>query len=139
MRLLSSTDFALRVLMYLAEDPSRLVNTEQLAKDLNISRNHLQKVVQSLVSGEFAHTLRGAKGGVRLTQAPNKICVGAVVRWFEGKQALVECFNADGGQCTLKSKCGLRKVLTGAQETFFRELDQVTIADCLKTCIFTKS
>ncbi len=132
MRLLSSTDFALRVLMYLAEEPDRLVNTEQLAKDLNISRNHLHKVVQSLVAGGFVHTIRGAKGGVKLSHVPSKIKIGAVVRSFEAKQAMVECFHADGGQCTIKSKCGLRGVLAKAQKTFFSHLDKVTIADCLK-------
>jgi Rrf2 family nitric oxide-sensitive transcriptional repressor len=130
MRLLTATDFALRTLMRLAAEPTRCLSTEQLANDLAISRNHLQKIVQALADDGFVRTLRGAKGGVMLGRSADDIRVGAVVRRFERDQAVVECFRPDGGFCTLLPECRLKGIIAGAREVFFRHLDQFTLADC---------
>ena len=130
MRLLTATDFALRTLMCLAAAPGRQFSTDELAKRLVVSRNHLQKVVQTLADGGFVLTTRGAKGGVRLARPAEEIYVGTVVRHFEGGQALVECFRAGDVDCTLLPHCGLRGMLAGAREIFFRHLDGFTLAQC---------
>ena len=64
MRLLASTDFALRVLMRLAATPEAHVSTDTLARELVISRNHLHKIVQYLTEAGLVRTIRGARGGV---------------------------------------------------------------------------
>ena len=136
MRLLESTDLALRVLMQLATAPEQLVNTDVLARELVISRNHLQKIVQFLTEAGFLRTVRGARGGVMLAMPADKIQVGDVIRRHEQNQALVECFRPDGGACTLLSRCRLRGMLAGAVQAFYQHLDGKTLADCLaNTCL----
>ncbi|MTJ81316.1 MAG: Rrf2 family transcriptional regulator [Telmatospirillum sp.] len=131
MRLLTATDFALRTLMSLAVEPERSLSTEELARDLAVSRNHLQKVVQTLVDGGFVQTTRGARGGVRLARPAAEIRVGAVIRHFEKGQAVVECFRETDQDCTLNDACHLKGMLAGARETFFRHLDAFTLSQCL--------
>ena len=72
MRLLASTDFALRVLMRLsAEPPGGHLSVEALARELGgLSRNHLHKVVQDLAALGVVRTVRGARGGVALAGPP---------------------------------------------------------------------
>lgn len=130
MRLLASTDFALRVLMRLAADPARHRSTEALAGEVGVPRNHLHKIVQDLAEAGFVRTLRGARGGVMLARAPSEISLGAVVRRLEGGQALVECFRPDGGACCLSPDCRLRGVLWRAREAFLATLDGSSLADC---------
>jgi Rrf2 family transcriptional regulator, nitric oxide-sensitive transcriptional repressor len=130
MQLLFSTDLALRTLMRLSAEPARHLNTERLARELCVSRNHLQKVVQSLADAGYLKTIRGVKGGVMLAKAASEITVGEVVRRQERDQAIAECFRRDG-QCTLLSCCKLRFALSGAREAFFRHLDRFTLADCV--------
>jgi Rrf2 family transcriptional regulator, nitric oxide-sensitive transcriptional repressor len=129
MRLLSFTDFALRSLMWLARSPGRHLNTEELSKELGISRNHLQKVVQALAEKDFVVTQRGAKGGVALARSPDRIGIGDVVRWCEQEQPMVDCFREDGGSCSLRSDCRLQGALSGAQRAFYAHLDKLTLAD----------
>lgn len=131
MHLMSSTDFALRTLLFLASEPEQLVNTEAMAQALDVSRNHLQKVVQTLVAGGFVRTVKGAKGGVLLARPATEIRVGAVVRHFEARQPIVACFAPDG-QCVVEPLCGLKGVLASAQGQYFRFLDDYSIADCLR-------
>ena len=133
MRLLASTDFALRVLMALGQRPAEeTVNVETLAQSLGgLSRNHLHKIVQDLAALGIVRTIRGAGGGVTLAKAPRAVRIGALVRALELDQPLVECFRADHGCCTLDPGCRLRPMLRKARERFYETLDDYTLADCL--------
>ena len=130
MRLMAFTDFGLRALMRLAGEPSRAFSTNDIATEFGISRNHLTKVVRDLADGGFVTTQRGAGGGFRLARSPQSITLGEVVRALEQRQALVECFRDDGGDCVLKPRCRLKTRLAAAREAFMRELDATTLAEC---------
>ncbi|MBL8157891.1 MAG: Rrf2 family transcriptional regulator, partial [Anaerolineae bacterium] len=70
MRLTSFTDYGLRALMRLAGEPGRVFTTDEIAREFQISRNHLVKVVRELGEAGFVVTHRGvggaASGGVHL-------------------------------------------------------------------------
>ena len=68
MRLLASTDFALRALMRLAAEPDRHMNTEELAREIGVPHNHLQKLVQALAEAGLA--LEQTATGVDSRDAP---------------------------------------------------------------------
>jgi len=131
MRLLTSTDLALRVLMRLSAEPDQHISTDVLARDLALSRNHLHKIVQYLTEVGLVRTIRGARGGVMLARPASEIRVGQVVRGHEQDQSLVECFRPDGGACTLLPRCRLRGMLAAATDAFYQHLDRYTLADCL--------
>ncbi len=130
MRLTDFTDFGLRALMRLAGEPDRLFTTDGLATELNVSRNHLTKIVSGLARTGFVVTQRGAGGGFRLARPAAAITLGAVVRALEDRHALVECFGSDGGGCSLTPKCRLKSKLKAAEEAFLSELDKTTLAEC---------
>jgi Rrf2 family transcriptional regulator, nitric oxide-sensitive transcriptional repressor len=134
MRLLASTDYALRLLMTLGQSRSgETMNVGMLSTSLGgLSRNHLHKIVQDLAAIGMVKTIRGAGGGVVLAKEPREISVGAVVRALEDDQAIVECFRADHGSCTLEPGCRLRPMLGKASERFYETLDAYTLADCLR-------
>lgn len=127
MRLTSFTDFALRTLMRLAAEPERPFTTEEIARTFDISRHHLTKVVRELAEGGFITTQRGAGGGMRLARPAAQITLGAVVRRMEARQAMVECFRADGGGCVMTGDCRLRARLAHAQEAFLADLDRTAL------------
>jgi Rrf2 family nitric oxide-sensitive transcriptional repressor len=130
MRLTDFTDFGLRALMRLAGDPERVFNTDELSRELEISRNHLSKIVGSLARAGFVSTQRGSGGGFRLARPAQTITIGSVVRALEDRQALVECFRKDGGDCSLTPKCRLKSRLKAAEEAFLSELDKTALSEC---------
>ena len=113
MRLLASTDFALRILMRLAREPTgKRMSVEALAHQLgDLSRNHLHKIVQELTSLGITHTTRGTGGGVSLAVPPETVRLGTLMRHLEADQPVVECFRQEGCACTLMSDCRLRGML----------------------------
>lgn len=130
MRLTTMTDYALRLLMYVAQRPDRLCTIAEVAGAHAISEAHLMKVTHQLGMQGWIETVRGKGGGMRLALAAGDINLGAVVRRIEPDFALAECF-ATGNQCTLTGQCRLAGVLGGALESFMKHLDRYTLADLL--------
>ncbi|MBP8306404.1 MAG: Rrf2 family transcriptional regulator [Burkholderiaceae bacterium] len=129
MRLSDYTDYTLRVLMYCATHPDRLVTIAEIADRHQVSKNHLMKIVNSLARQGVLDTTRGRGGGLRLLKPPGAIRVGDVVREAETDFRLVECFDPGSDTCTLTPDCRLKGVLGMALKAYFAELDSVTLAD----------
>lgn len=132
MRLAEYTDYTLRVLMYCAGQPDRLVTIAELAERHGLSRNHLMKIVSDLASQGILETARGRGGGIRLLMPPEKIRIGDIVRRCETDFRLVECFDGRTNDCTLTPTCRLRGLFELALAAWFRELDGATLADIVK-------
>lgn len=130
MRLTTMTDYSMRLLMYLGENPDRLCTISEIAQAYEISQPHLMKVTNRLSRTGWIETIRGKNGGMRLAHKPVDIRVGAVVRDTENDLALVECMG-DKQQCTLIGRCTLPRILSGALTQFLEYLDQYTLADLL--------
>ena len=130
MRLTTMTDYALRLLMHVAQQPQRLCTISEVAQAYGISEAHLMKVTHQLGLQGWIETVRGKGGGMRLAHAPHDINLGAMVRGIEPDFALVECFST-GNQCVLTGQCRLASVLGGALQDFMAHLDGFTLADLL--------
>jgi Rrf2 family transcriptional regulator, nitric oxide-sensitive transcriptional repressor len=126
MRLTYQTDYALRLLMYLAVQGERRSSIREVAEQYGISENHLMKVTQRLAALGYVDALRGRSGGLKLAQRPEQINVGDIVRDIEPDFALVECFSSDN-ECTITPVCALRHVLDEARAGFMSVLDGYTL------------
>lgn len=129
MRLSDYTDYTLRVLMYCAMHPERLVTIAEMADAHQVSKNHLMKIVNDLARLGLLETTRGRGGGLRLLLAPELIRLGDVVRAAETDFRMVECFDPASDTCTLSAACQLKGVLHRALAAYLAELDGVTLAD----------
>lgn len=126
MKLTRYTDFALRVLIYLALNPDRQCSIAEIAESYGISQNHLMKVVQQLAREGFLASTRGRGGGIRLARNPEEIRIGSVVRLTEPDMDLAEC-----GSCVISRVCGLTPAFGRAASAFLHVLDEYTLADVI--------
>lgn len=131
MRLTDYTDYALRMLIYCAAHPSRLVTVREVAQFHQISKSHLTKIVRDLAHERIIETVRGRGGGVRLLRSPEKIGIGDVIRTTEPDFQLVECFPPANHLCALMPHCRIRSTLHEALGAYFAVLDRVSLADVM--------
>ena len=129
MRLTDYTDYTLRVLMYCAANPDRLVTIAELAEHHGLSKNHLMKIVNDLARDGVIETTRGRGGGMRLLKPATQIVVGEIVRRTETDFRIVECFDEGSNACLLSPTCRLKRAFDSAMQAYFNELDGVTLAD----------
>lgn len=132
MRLTRFSDNALRCLMTLALEPERPITVHTIAQRMNMSYEHLVKIVQRLAELGYVETVRGRNGGVRLAMAPEDIRLGQLIRQTEENLALVECFDPETNTCPIAPACQLAGVLDDALAAFLAVLDRRTLADTLE-------
>ena len=129
MRLTSFSDYALRLLIYVAVHPNRYVTIKEISESYGISKNHLMKIANELSLAGYLETVRGRNGGLRLAKPAQDISVGAVVRLTEAGSVLVECCDPATNTCVITRACRLKHILVEALEAFYKRLDQVSLAD----------
>lgn len=128
MRLTQHTDYALRVLVFLAVRTEDRVRIQDIAVAYDISHHHLTKVVQQLQHRGFVETVRGKGGGITLARSPALINIGSLVRQIESAEHLVECFSPNN-QCAITGTCGLPSIFNEAVEAFMAVLDKYTLEE----------
>lgn len=119
MRITKRTNIAVRLLMYCAAHPDRLVTKSEIAEVCNISENHLAQVINQLSQLNYLSTQRGRNGGMSLARPADQIRIGAVFRHVEGALPLAECFADADNTCPLTDACRLRLALQDAAEVFY--------------------
>lgn len=132
MRMTQHTDYALRMLIYLASRPDRTCTVSEVADAYRLSRNHLLKVALRLRRLGAIATMRGRSGGISLAKEPEDINLGELVRGTEEDFSLVECMQDHGGACIISPACRARGIFNEALQAYLAVLDRYTLADTMR-------
>ncbi len=132
MRMTVYSDYALRVLMYLAVKQDGLATIAEIAASYDISENHLMKVAHQLGVAGYVETVRGRGGGLRLAKPAESIGLADVVRTTEPDMAIVSCLKPVDAPCAIRPCCVLRRALEQARDAFMAVLEGYTLGDLVK-------
>ena len=131
MHLTQFSDYSLRLVLYLACHPEKVVSADEISRAFGISRHHLVKVVQTLTDLGVVEAQRGRGGGMRLAKRPSEINVGWLIRRTEPHFDLVECFDPEANTCSIAPACGLKGALLRALKAFLGVLDEYSLDQLL--------
>ncbi len=137
MRFTKRTDYALRLLIALAQRSGAAVPTREIALSEGLSLKFLQSVVSQLAEAGLVESTTGARGGHRLRKDASKISVLDVVEAVEGPMSLMDCME-ESGQCGLFHGCRIHSLLGRAQFAMNEVLAGSSVAD-LVVCPAHKS
>lgn len=126
MQLTKHTDFAFRVLIYLANMSQEKTTIAEITERYDISRTHLMKVVNALVNAGWVTSTRGKGGGISLGVSPKYISVKDVVMRMEKTLAPVDCKTP---LCYIDGACKLQGFLFDAQAAYLDYLAKFTLED----------
>lgn len=127
MRLTKHTDYAFRVLIYLASIPEdQLATVQEIAEKFDVSRSHIMKIVHKLAVAGLIQSSRGQHGGIRLGKPKEAINLRSVIELMEATLAPVNC---DDPVCIIKKSCTLKNILFDAQLQFLEHVAHYTLAD----------
>lgn len=130
MQLNKFTDYALRILITIAQTRQAPYTIAELADCLYVPANHLVKIVHFMAKQHLIITTRGKGGGIRLNPDALGTRLGDLVKILQGEVNIVECNNPP---CVLRSKCGLKSILNQAVDQFYLSLNAYTLGQVLDT------
>ncbi|MDO5040125.1 Rrf2 family transcriptional regulator [Clostridium sp.] len=131
MQLSKFTDYAFRMLIYLAKNEERISVIDEMSDELNISKHHLKKIVNKLAKTEYIISLKGRNGGLRLGVEPKEINLGNVLVLTEENLNLVSCMGNSDMCPLIKDDCKLKVVISKSLNTFIKEMSKYTLEDIL--------
>ncbi len=124
-----TVEYALRAVVYLADQSPEARTTGQIAKATKVPTAYLSKVLQELRRTGIVHTQRGVGGGVSLAVKPDTLTILAVVNAVEPVQRIRKCplgLAAHGVRL-----CPLHKRLDNALAAMEEAFAQTTLAEIL--------
>jgi FeS assembly SUF system regulator len=131
LRLTKLTDYGILLLTHIAADDARLFASNDLSNATHIPSPTVSKVLQALLGAGLLESIRGAKGGYRLSRPAAEVSIREIIDCFEGHIALTEC-NLDDGECEQLPFCATQnnwKRINGAVRD---ALDSISLQDMTK-------
>jgi Rrf2 family protein len=124
-------DYALRGLIYLANDPEDGYHqTRDLAKALNVPANYLGKILQTLAHERIVESRRGLNGGFRLARLPDQIRLFDVLNALEAVPTDPACPLAAGARQI--ELCALHRRFAAMTAKYIQFLKETTLQDVLQ-------
>lgn len=124
-----NTDYALRALCYMSKHQD-VVSVDEFVEKLGVPRPFMRKILQQLSKEGILDSCKGQGGGFKLKVICKKIYVIDIMRIFQGQVGLDGCF-LKKDICPNRPKCVLRKKLQLIENSFFRQLQKITIASLI--------
>jgi Rrf2 family iron-sulfur cluster assembly transcriptional regulator len=132
MKLSTRSRYGVRILVDLARNSNQgPVQMGDISKRQDISVKYLEQLIRPLKQANMVNSVRGPKGGHRLTKKPEDITLGQIVRLFEGQSELVECIS-NPEKCSMSDDCQVRLAWEDATKVLYEKLDSTTIADLVE-------
>lgn len=122
------TDYAIRALLYLAEQADGRAKADAIAAAMEIPRGFLPQVLQELQRARLVVSRPSRHGGYALARPATDISILQVVEALEGSVTDSECA-IRGGPCQWEDVCALHWVWSSAREALADRLAAATIAD----------
>ena len=132
MQLKNSTDYAIRIVCYLAAQ-ERMVSTSELSRKLNVSANYVPKIAKKLKNAKIVTACEGINGGYMLAKQPENISLMEIISCVEETMAINRCLEEDRF-CprNLEDTCKIHKILLSLQNTYNNKLESVKVSDVIR-------
>ncbi len=132
MQLKQSTDYAIRIVMYLAEK-QQIANSEEISAQMGIPQSVIATLAKPLQKAGILTTQRGTGGGFALGRAPEQISLHEIVNLVEGTTRINRCLEPDGF-CSRNGveTCPVHKFYTHIQSYLDEAFQDKTIASLME-------
>lgn len=121
------TDYAIRLLIHLANDPDATVSVKEISEAQDIPYPFARNIQRELVDAGFIATTRGASGGTRLLRPPDEITLYDVIKAVEGSTSCATCAQ-DPKWCSRMPRCSVHRVWQEIDASVDEALKDKTIA-----------
>ncbi len=132
MQLMATTDYAIRMILYLAT-VGRKASSAEIAEKMEVPRKYLINITRSLREAGLIRTQMGVNGGYSLAKEPAEISLLDITAAMEGTMKINRCLEEDA-YCNrfATEHCPVRKCYTMIQREIEEKLGAISIARLLQ-------
>ena len=132
MQLTSTTDYAIRIICYLAAQ-RQMISTSELSQELSVPSSYIPKITKKLKQAGIIKACEDTNGGYMLAKQPENISLMKIISCVEETMAINRCLEEDRF-CSrnLEDTCKIHKILLSLQNTYNNKLESVRVSDVIR-------
>lgn len=126
MKMSSKARYGLYVAVELSKQYERtdVATVSALAQSTGVTEKYLEQIIALMKKADIVSSTRGSNGGYKLTDSPDNITVGRVLRAVEDNLEIVDCIHKG---CKDKCNCVSRNLWAKLYEHINSYLDTITL------------
>lgn len=122
--------YSLEALSYLASlETKRTVKVKDLAKNLDIPRHYLGKVLTELEKKRLVTSSKGPSGGFTLAVTPNSVTLYKILAALNGLEKLEDSCVMGIGRCHTDNPCVLHDLWSQFKDDTIRRTQDMTLGE----------
>jgi len=127
MRINRRTDYAIRVMLALAKQPTGTrLPTHKIQELMLVPRSFLLRIIADLAKAGLIYTFAGPKGGVQLSRDPAAINLDHIWEAIESPLLISKCLEAPE-DCPLNDGCPVNDHWAKIQRMILQELESTSL------------
>lgn len=131
MRFQKTTEYALRVMVYLWNNRNEMYSVNRLHKILNIPYKYLGRLMHNLTTAGFLEVLQGKMGGYKINSNKNQIYLYEIIGAIEGLESYERCV-LGFPECSNENPCPLHNIWLHQQQNLKDMVYNVSLADLVE-------
>jgi Rrf2 family protein len=121
-------EYALRAMIHLADHPEGVARGTEIARDEQIPKYYLEKVIRDLMHRGLVRARRGPGGGYQLARPADEVTFKDVIEAVEGPITLNVCVDGSSS-CALQPTCRMFRVWEEGQRVLLEIFSQTTLKE----------
>jgi len=132
MKISTKGRYALRLMIDLGKNyEGKYITLKEVSKRQDISIKYLEQITTQLCKVGYLNSVRGPKGGYKLSKEPKEYTAGDILRVTEGSLAPITCLEQDVNSCERKCECSTLNFWKGLYKVVEDYVDSITLEDLL--------
>ena len=131
MRIAKLTDYGVIIMAFMANAPTRLFQSREIAEQVAVAQPTVAKLLKKLTQSKLLISHRGANGGYHLAQPPEKITIADLISALEGPIAITEC-NMGHDYCATAMLCTVKTPWLKINQIVTRALQSITLSELIQ-------
>ena len=127
-----TTEYAFRILSFMAQDESRLYNVDEVFVKLRIPYRYLRKLMTNLTRSGFIESIQGKNGGYKISKKTEDIKLLDILEAVEPEYLSGKCFFGFDN-CALQTFCIMHDQWTDIRTNINSILASTSLADIKQT------
>lgn len=132
MILSKTTEYAVRILAYMAKNERQLMSAKFLHEQLAIPYKYLTRLMTDLVKSGYLMSIKGRDGGFRIIKNLKDITLANIVHSVEGMERFNACV-LGFHECKDSNPCAMHYVWEENKQNLIETLENTSLKDLLNT------
>ncbi len=128
MKLSKTSEYALRILSFMAKDANRSYSAKYLVEKLNISDKYLRRLMTDLTKAGLIYSTQGRKGGYQFATNINNITIYEIIDAVEGMDKYSGCIMGFE-ECSDERPCSMHVIWSSMRDKLIKTFRNTTLAD----------